>query len=278
MLLAVTQSAAQLECALHQRIVGNEGVGPHRLHQFLLADQTSGMFHKISKGFIYLWAQLDLLACFEHTPPDQVQRELAEYIVLGALLQMRSRFRGVKQLVRSNFVFSLALFRYFPWPWLLFCAGQARRSVSLRVLKSTQIETLSRANSSKNGLPKNAFAIAAVEGKYQSRKGDKSIEFSTKSQCNHESWTTRKAISVRRHFSSSRVAGLCLGARRPLARCARTTGINGGAEETAHRPHQEGPGSDRTLQGCGRGWEGGGYPSIRLRERTRPRGHGAPLH
>jgi hypothetical protein len=38
LLTAISESATQLEGTLHERIVGNEGIGPHRLHQFLLAD------------------------------------------------------------------------------------------------------------------------------------------------------------------------------------------------------------------------------------------------
>ena len=68
-LAAIIQCATQLEGALHQRIVGNKGVGPHRLHQFLLADQPSRVFHQVFEGFIYLRAKLDLLACLKHTAP-----------------------------------------------------------------------------------------------------------------------------------------------------------------------------------------------------------------
>ena len=78
---AIIEGAAQLERALHQRIVSNSGIGPHRLHQFLLADQLSSVFHKVLERFVDLGAKLDLLACLEHTPPYNVQRELAELVV-----------------------------------------------------------------------------------------------------------------------------------------------------------------------------------------------------
>jgi hypothetical protein len=80
-LAAIIQCATQLKGTLHQRIVSNEGVGPHGLHQFLLADQLSRVFDQVLEGFIYLWAKLNLLSCFEHTPPGEVERELAELIV-----------------------------------------------------------------------------------------------------------------------------------------------------------------------------------------------------
>ena len=38
LLIAVIQCAAKLEGALHRGIIGDKGVGPHGLHQFLLAD------------------------------------------------------------------------------------------------------------------------------------------------------------------------------------------------------------------------------------------------
>ena len=63
--------------------VGNEGVGPHSLHQFLLADQPSRVLHQVLEGFIYLRAKLDLLSRLEQTSPRDVQRELAELIVQG---------------------------------------------------------------------------------------------------------------------------------------------------------------------------------------------------
>ena len=66
---------------MHQRIIRNEGVGPHCLHQFLLADQPSRVFHQVLEGFIYLRAKFDFLSRFEHTPLGDVQRELAELIV-----------------------------------------------------------------------------------------------------------------------------------------------------------------------------------------------------
>jgi len=66
---------------LHHRIVGNEGVGPHRLDQFLFANQPPRVFHEVLEGFIDLRAKLDLLSGFEHTSPGDVQRELAELIV-----------------------------------------------------------------------------------------------------------------------------------------------------------------------------------------------------
>jgi len=81
LLVAIIQRATQLEGTLHQRIVGNEGVRPHRLHQFLFADQPTRMFHQVLEGFKHLRAKLDLLSRFEHTPPGDVQRELAELIV-----------------------------------------------------------------------------------------------------------------------------------------------------------------------------------------------------
>ena len=103
LLAAIIQCATQLEGTLHQRIVGNEGIGPHRLHQFLLADQPSRVFHQVLEGFIDLGAKLDLLSRLEHTPPCDVQRELAELIVQGTRLQVCSRFRKARQLVRPDF-------------------------------------------------------------------------------------------------------------------------------------------------------------------------------
>jgi hypothetical protein len=47
LLAAIIQGAAQLEGALNQGIIGNEGVGPHRLHQFLFADEPSRMFYQV---------------------------------------------------------------------------------------------------------------------------------------------------------------------------------------------------------------------------------------
>ena len=81
LLVAIVQGATQLEGTLHQRIVGHESVGPHRLHQFLLADQPSRVLHQILEGFIYLRAKLDFLSRLEHTPPREVQRKLAESVV-----------------------------------------------------------------------------------------------------------------------------------------------------------------------------------------------------
>ena len=75
-----SRRAAQLNRALHQRIVGNKGVRPHSLHQFLFTDQPARVFHQIFKGFIDLGAELDLLSGLEYTGPCYVQRELAELI------------------------------------------------------------------------------------------------------------------------------------------------------------------------------------------------------
>jgi hypothetical protein len=106
LLAAIAQGATQLEGTLHQRIVGNEGVGPHRLHQFLLADQPSRVLHQILEGFIYFRAKLDFLSRLEHTPPREVQRELAELVVSGTRLQVCSRFSQAKQLAILIFGFS----------------------------------------------------------------------------------------------------------------------------------------------------------------------------
>ena len=113
LLAAIIQRATQLEGALHQRIVGNEGVGPHRLHQFLFADQPSRVFDEIFEGFIDLRAKLDLLSRLEDTAPGDVQRELAELIVQRTRLQVRSS-SATKPGSVLNFGVSLALFRYFP--------------------------------------------------------------------------------------------------------------------------------------------------------------------
>ena|SRR6202035_2580909 len=52
LLTALIQCATELEGTLQQRIISNEGVGPHCLHQFLLADQPSRVFHQLLQGFI----------------------------------------------------------------------------------------------------------------------------------------------------------------------------------------------------------------------------------
>jgi hypothetical protein len=39
------------------------------------------MSDEVLEGFIYLRAKLDLLSRFEHTPPYDIHRELAELIV-----------------------------------------------------------------------------------------------------------------------------------------------------------------------------------------------------
>ena len=111
-LAAIIQRATQLEGALHQRILGNEGVGPHRLHQFLLADQPSRVFDEIFEGLIDLRAKLDLLFRLEDTAPCDVQRELAELIFQRTRLQVRSSPNQARQFL--NFGVSLALFRYIP--------------------------------------------------------------------------------------------------------------------------------------------------------------------
>ena len=74
------ECAAQLEGTLNQGIVSNEGVWPHRLHQFLLADQPTRVFHQKLKRFIHFWAELDLFSRLKDTPPRDVQGELAELI------------------------------------------------------------------------------------------------------------------------------------------------------------------------------------------------------
>ena len=75
---AIFQSTAQFDGTLHERIVGDEGVGPHGLDQFLFADQPSRVLHQVFESFIDLWAKLDLLAALEQTSLRYVQRELAE--------------------------------------------------------------------------------------------------------------------------------------------------------------------------------------------------------
>ena len=62
LLTPVIQCATQLESTLHQRIIRDKGVRPHRLHQFLLTDQLSGVLHQVLEGFINLRTQLDLRA------------------------------------------------------------------------------------------------------------------------------------------------------------------------------------------------------------------------
>jgi hypothetical protein len=81
LLAAIIQGATQLDGTLHKRIVSNDGIGPDRLHQFLLADQLSRVFHQVLEGFIYLRAKLNLLACLKYTAPYDIKRELAELIV-----------------------------------------------------------------------------------------------------------------------------------------------------------------------------------------------------
>jgi hypothetical protein len=80
LLSAIIQSATQLESTLHQRIVSNEGIGPNGLHQLLLADQLSGVFHQVLEGFIHFRPKLDLDARLKKTPSCEVKRELAELV------------------------------------------------------------------------------------------------------------------------------------------------------------------------------------------------------
>src|ERR1700682_1432932 len=80
LLIAILQRATQLEGTLHQRVIGDKGVGPYSLHQFLLTDQPSRMFHQIFKSFINLGAKFDFPYSLENTPPCEVQCELAKLI------------------------------------------------------------------------------------------------------------------------------------------------------------------------------------------------------
>ena len=90
-LSAILERAAQFEGALHKRIVGNESVGPNRLHQFMLADQLSGMFYEVLERLIHLGAELDFLFALEDSPLANVEGELAKLVVLGIHLQKCSR-------------------------------------------------------------------------------------------------------------------------------------------------------------------------------------------
>jgi len=69
LLFAILQCTPQLQRALHQRIIGNEGIGPHCLHQFLFADQPSRVFHQILESFVDLRAKFDFLSRLKQTTP-----------------------------------------------------------------------------------------------------------------------------------------------------------------------------------------------------------------
>src|SRR5581483_4196182 len=82
-LFLIVECATEFNRALHQGIVGYEGVRPYGLNQFLLADQPPGVFHQVLEGLVYLGAKLDFIACLEHTSPGHIERELAEVIFQG---------------------------------------------------------------------------------------------------------------------------------------------------------------------------------------------------
>jgi hypothetical protein len=87
LLASVVKGTTQLKRALHKRIVGHEGVRPDRLHEFLLADQPSGVFDKISKRIEDFWARLDLRPRLAHAPPRNIEDEFAELILQGICIQ-----------------------------------------------------------------------------------------------------------------------------------------------------------------------------------------------
>jgi len=61
LLIAVVEGAAQLDRALNEGIIGDKGVGPNGLHQFLFADESSGVLDEVFEGLIDLGAEFDLL-------------------------------------------------------------------------------------------------------------------------------------------------------------------------------------------------------------------------
>ena len=124
-LVMIVECAAQFNGALHKRIVRHEGIRPYRLDQFLLLDESPGMLHKVFEGLVYLWPELDLRAGSKHTPPRDIQQELAELIVGGNRFQGTLPLRCAKKPETCDFGFSLAFFRYFTRQALLVCAGQA---------------------------------------------------------------------------------------------------------------------------------------------------------
>ena len=74
-LIAVVERATNFNGALHQGIIGNKGVGPDGLHEFLLADKPAGMLDEVFEGFINLRAEFDWLYSLENTPLGEVQGE-----------------------------------------------------------------------------------------------------------------------------------------------------------------------------------------------------------
>ena len=80
LLVVVVQCAPQFDGALHQGIVGDEGIRPHRLDQFLFGDQPPGVLHQVFQGFEDLRAKPDLGAVFENTSSRHIQQEPAESV------------------------------------------------------------------------------------------------------------------------------------------------------------------------------------------------------
>ena len=112
LLFAIAQCAPQLDHALDERIIGNGGVWPQRLHQFLLADQASGMFQHVLQGVIHLRPKLDLFSRPKHTLSADIQRELAELIVQGTPSNC-APVCETRVFLRRDFGLFLAFFRYF---------------------------------------------------------------------------------------------------------------------------------------------------------------------
>jgi len=112
-LFAIIQSPAQFHGALNQRIIGHERVGPDGLHQLFLWDESTGMLYQVLEGFIYLRAELDLLAPLQNTPSRHIQRKAPKLICFWIRSHRDFALKARTIGHPSVFGFSLALFRYF---------------------------------------------------------------------------------------------------------------------------------------------------------------------
>src|SRR5690606_9323566 len=78
---ALSEGPANIDHALGEGPVCDDGVAPHRVQQLLLADEPAVMLEQVAEHLEGLPPQPDLVAAFTQSTAVDVERELAEGIL-----------------------------------------------------------------------------------------------------------------------------------------------------------------------------------------------------
>ena len=116
LLIAIFESPAQLDGALHQGIIGDETVRPDGLYELLFADQATWVLYQVFQRIVNLWTKPDLLPRLQQASPLHVERKRAKTIDEWIACQVSASPAQPEHRLSWFFGVSSALFRYASTP------------------------------------------------------------------------------------------------------------------------------------------------------------------